>query len=227
MISTDMKRIILILTILTAVCFAADEIRYGDVTGADRYCRLARGSDLKWWDTVAAGYATSPTWANSAVDLGEAAGLNLYTASMPASAAGRYHIFFYDGTKATAANTDDYVWGYDMEWDGTAEVAASDIIADVNGAWTDINAIVVDVNAARVDINVILSDVNSVYAKIMDANDANSLQADIRGDFVASTGWLRDMANIVRKQMEAVVEYYHLDSLTSGGIRDRADRKRN
>jgi len=172
-----MKKLLFIILFLAAAVYAANEIRYIDSTGQQRYCKIARSSDLKMWDTVALAYATSPTWANAAIDLTENADINnVYLANMPTSTAGTYYILMFEGTKATAANTDDYLDGYDFNWNGSSEITLYQVYEDTNDIqedWatclvyiqdilTDTNDIQEDWAGLLADIAFIIADVNQI-----------------------------------------------------------------
>jgi hypothetical protein len=118
-----MKKVIIFLILFfSTFCFAANEIRFYDANNQHRYCQIIQTSTLYYWNTPTSTFIASPTWANSAIDLTESIVGRCYYATFPSSTAGLYEIPVYNGTKATATNTDALAGGIELNWSGTTEI---------------------------------------------------------------------------------------------------------
>jgi hypothetical protein len=124
------KLIAILLTIVCATAFAANEIQWGYAPSTSNlYCKIIKASNLTAWNTNTSAYATgiSTNWGYNAVSLTENSNLvGIYTATMPTSAEGLYLIQVWSGTAYTTA--DSYLGGYTLDWGGSSEQLISSIV---------------------------------------------------------------------------------------------------
>lgn len=113
-----MKKIILMLLLLTSVCFGANEIHYFAAPGqTSLYCIVTQASTGNYWNGTAY-VATPANWNLCDIAFTEDSfKAGFYKATMPTSTVGRYYFTVYQN--ASPVSTDAALSTWQDDWDGT------------------------------------------------------------------------------------------------------------
>lgn len=127
--------------------------------GKSRYLRLASADDLKIWDGDS--LEAAPAWATTPIDMTENPNVGgCYSCDLPAALpTGAYYALIYDGTAATASDSDVRVQVQKGYWDGNA--------------WRDIDGKLL--LAAKILTNVIKSDKETGVVTVMDDDGTTAI----------------------------------------------------
>lgn len=159
------KRILLLVFLLTALTFGANEISMSVSSGDTLYAVVHRTSDGYIWNGSTFEVPADLSWGTYDLPMTDVGG-DFYYVSMPVVAAGNYVVKVYQQTGGSPSRTADILMGSDvMLWDGTAEVTTRVV-------GTVVDSILVDTTAIEVDTTSIESKVDTVIA------DTNELQTD-------------------------------------------------